>query len=70
MKLWSFHCECPATQQMRRDRGAHRVKNDDKITGETLSQSVPRKTVGKALQGIEISPKTKSISSFFMNYSG
>ena len=40
-------------------RLAHRVKNDDKITGETLSQIVPGNTLGKALQDIEISPKTK-----------
>jgi hypothetical protein len=36
-----------------------RVKNDDKITGETLSQTVSGNTQGKALQHIEISSKTK-----------
>jgi hypothetical protein len=35
------------------------VENGDKITGETLSQTVPGNTQEKALQDIEISPKTK-----------
>ena len=51
--------EHAATQQMRLDRLAHRVKNDDKITGETLSQTVPGNTPGKGFEDIGISPKTK-----------
>jgi hypothetical protein len=35
------------------------VKNDDKVTGERLSQTVPGNAPGKALQDIEISSKTK-----------
>jgi hypothetical protein len=35
------------------------VKNDDKITAQTLSQTVPGNTPGKARQDIEISSKTK-----------
>jgi hypothetical protein len=40
------------------------VKNDDKITGETLSQTVPGNTLGEALQDIEISPKTRETLKF------
>jgi hypothetical protein len=34
MKLWSFHRECAATQQMLSDRLALRVKNDDELAHE------------------------------------
>jgi hypothetical protein len=45
-------------------RLAHQVRNDDKITGVTLSQTVPGKTLGKALQDIEVSPRNKVIVIF------
>jgi hypothetical protein len=64
MKLWSFHREYAATQQMRRDRLALRVKNDDEVLQKKRSRTVPRNTVEKAFQDKEIIQIIKSIVIF------